>query len=143
MITTAEKVLFLKGIELFAAVPSEDLVEIAAITTEVAAEESEEVFREGDRGDALYLVVEGSVRVERGDRTLAVLGVRDVFGEMSLLDADPRSATAVAASSLTLLRIGRDEFTAVLRERPEVAAGVLRVLSRRLRAANLSADATR
>ncbi len=143
MITTAEKVLFLKGIELFAAVPSEDLVEIAAITTEVAAEESEEVFREGDRGDALYLVVEGSVRVERGGRTLAVLGVRDVFGEMSLLDADPRSATAVAASSLTLLRIGRDEFTAVLRERPEVAAGVLRVLSRRLRAANLSADATR
>ncbi len=142
MITTAEKVLFLKGIELFAAVPSEDLVEIAAITTEVAADESEEVFREGDRGDALYLVVDGSVRVERGGRTLAVLGVRDVFGEMSLLDAEARSATAVAVSGLTLLRIGRDDFTAVLRERPEVAAGVLRVLSRRLRAANLSADHT-
>ncbi len=142
MITTAEKVLFLKGIELFAAVPSEDLVEIAAITTEVTADESEEVFREGDRGDALYLVVDGSVRVERAQRTLAVLGVRDVFGEMSLLDAEARSATAVAASALTLLRIGRDDFMAVLRERPEVAAGVLRVLSLRLRAANLSADKT-
>lgn len=142
MITAAEKVLFLKGIELFAAVPGEDLVEIAAITTEVTADEAEEVFREGDRGDALYLVVEGSVRVERGGRSLAVLGVRDVFGEMSLLDSEPRSATAVAASALTLLRIGRDDFTAVLRERPEVAAGVLRVLSRRLRTANLGADRT-
>lgn len=136
MITTAEKVLFLKGIELFAAVPSEDLVELAAIATEVSVEESDEIFREGDHGDALYFVVDGSVRIEQGGRPLGLLGERDVFGEMALLDAEPRSATALAATASTLLRIGHDDFAAVLLDRPQVAAGVLRVVTRRLRAAN-------
>jgi hypothetical protein len=138
MITTAEKVLFLKGIELFAAVPSEDLVEVARITSELTVDDDEVVFHEGDRGDALYFVVEGRVRVEQGGRQLAVLGERDVFGEMALLDPAPRSATAVAIEPLVLLRVGQDDFGDVLRERPEVAAGVLRVLTRRLRAANLA-----
>lgn len=142
MITTAEKVLFLKGIELFAAVPSEDLVGLAAITTEVTVDEEEQVFREGDRGDALYLVVEGTVRVSRGGRTLATMGEREVFGEMALLDPAPRSATATAATSVTLLRVAQDDFADLLRERPEVAAGVLRVLTRRLRTANERLDSS-
>jgi HEAT repeat protein len=141
MITTAEKVLFLKGIELFAAVPSEDLVEIAAIAVETAADDEEEIFREGDRGDALYLVVEGTVRVSRGGTALATLGEREVFGEMALLDPGARSATATAATAATLLRVGQDDFAELLRERPEVAVGVLRVLTRRLRAANERLDA--
>ena len=142
MITTAEKVLFLKGLELFATVPSEDLVELAGITAELAVDEEDEVFREGDRGDALYLVVEGTVRVSRGGRTLATMGEREVFGEMALLDPAPRSATATAATSVTLLRVAREDFADLLRERPEVAAGVLRVLTRRLRAANDRLDGT-
>jgi hypothetical protein len=142
MITTAEKVLFLKGLELFATVPSEDLVELAGITAELAVDEEEEVFREGDRGDALFLVVEGSVRVSRGGRTLATMGEREVFGEMALLDPAPRSATATAATSVTLLRVAQEDFADLLRERPEVAAGVLRVLTRRLRAANERMDGT-
>ncbi|MBK6531418.1 MAG: cyclic nucleotide-binding domain-containing protein [Deltaproteobacteria bacterium] len=141
MITTAEKVLFLKGIELFAAVPSEDLVGLAAITAEITVDEEEQVFREGDRGDALYLVVEGTVRVTRGGRTLATMGEREVFGEMALLDPAPRSATATAATSVTLLRVAQDDFADLLQERPEVAAGVLRVLTRRLRRANERLDA--
>ncbi len=138
MITTAQKVLFLKGIELFAAVPSEDLVEVAGIATEVYTEASELVFREGDPGDGLYFVVEGTVRVTQGGRTLAELKAREVFGEMALLDPAPRSATAVAVTPVTLLRVAQDDFTFILRERPEVSLGVLRVLTRRLRAANLA-----
>ena len=70
------------------------------------------------------------------------MGEREVFGEMALLDPAPRSATATAATSVTLLRVAQDDFADLLRERPEVAAGVLRVLTRRLRHANERHDAT-
>jgi hypothetical protein len=136
MISTAQKVLFLKSIELFAAVPSEDLVEVARIATERYVEASEAVFTQGDRGDALYFIVDGTVKIVRDDRVIAEMGTQEVFGEMALLDASPRSATALAVTPATLLRIGQDEFAFILRERPEVAAGVLRVLTRRLRAAH-------
>jgi CRP/FNR family transcriptional regulator, cyclic AMP receptor protein len=136
MLTTADKVLFLKGLELFTAIRSEDLAEIATVTEEVSLEDGETVFTSGDRGDALYMVVEGRVRIHVGDSKLAELGEREVFGEMALLDPAPRSASATASGGAVVLRIGQDDFANVLADRPEVAAGILRVLTRRLRTAN-------
>jgi hypothetical protein len=135
MLTTAEKVLFLKGAELFAAIPGEDVAAIAAVATEARFEAGEVIFRAGDLGDALYLVVDGSVRITSGDKTLAELGVREVFGEMALLDPAPRSASAIAATAVVAVCLDQDDFSDVLAQRPEVAAGVLRVVVRRLRAA--------
>jgi HEAT repeat protein len=139
MLTTAEKVLFLKGAELFAAIPAEDVAAIATAAEEVSFEEGEVIFAAGDPGDALFLVVEGKVKITAGDRILAELGTREVFGEMAVLDPAPRSATAVATAPVIAVRLGQDDFSDVLSERPEVAAGVLRVLVRRLRSANLAA----
>ncbi|HUS31169.1 MAG TPA: cyclic nucleotide-binding domain-containing protein, partial [Kofleriaceae bacterium] len=138
MLTTAEKVLFLKGAELFAAIPAEDVAAIATAAEEVSFEEGEVIFAAGDPGDSLYLVVEGKVRIAAGERTLAELGTREVFGEMAILDPAPRSATAVATAPVVAVRLGQDDFSDVLAERPEVAAGVLRVLVRRLRTANVA-----
>jgi HEAT repeat protein len=139
MLTTAEKVLFLKGAELFAAIPAEDVAAIATAAEEVSFEQGEVIFAAGDPGDALFLVVEGNVRISAGGRTLAELGTREVFGEMAILDPAPRSATAVATAPVVAVRLGQDDFSDVLAERPEVAAGVLRVLVRRLRTANVAA----
>lgn len=136
MIRTTERVMFLKGLELFAAVPGDDLAEVAQIADEVTLDEGELLFREGERGDALYLVVEGALRVEQGGRTLATLGTREVVGEMALLDPAPRSATCAATAPARLLRLSADAFAELLVERPEVASGVLRILTRRLRAAS-------
>lgn len=133
MISTVEKVLFLKSIDLFSQIPGEDLSQIAQITDEVRFEEGEDVFHEGDLGDSLYLVIQGRVRVHRAGAELAVLGQRQVFGEMALLDAEPRSASVLALSDLTLLRIARDDFHEILIEKGEIALGVIRVLTRRLR----------
>lgn len=135
MISTVEKVLFLKGIDLFSAVSGEDLAEVALITEELAKESADVIIREGDPGDALYFVVEGKVRVEKGDRRIAELGEREVFGEMALLDAGPRSSSVIADSDVLLLRIGRDDFGDIMRERPEVSLGIMKVLVRRLREA--------
>ncbi len=133
MISTVEKVLFLKSIDLFSQIPGEDLAQIAQITDEVHFEEGDELFREGDPGDTLYFVIEGEVRVSKGGNELALLGERQVFGEMALLDSEPRSASIVSLSRLTLLRIARDDFNEILAEKTEIAQGVIKVLTRRLR----------
>jgi CRP-like cAMP-binding protein len=133
VLTTVEKVLFLKSIDLFRAMPSEELAQIAEIAEEQAFVAGDPVFAEGEPGDALYLVVEGTVRVHRGDKQLAQLGVRDVVGEMAVLDGEPRSASVTVVKDAALLKIGRDDFRDILTERPEIGMGVIKVLSRRLR----------
>ena len=133
MITTVEKVLFLKSVELFRDLPGEELATIAEIAEEQPFAAGEPVFAEGEPGDALYLVVEGVVRVHRGARHLAQLGVRDVFGEMAVLDSQPRSASVTVLKDAVLLKIGREDFRDVLQERPGIGLGVIQVLSRRLR----------
>jgi CRP-like cAMP-binding protein len=135
MITTVEKVLFLKSVDLFRDLPGEELATIAEIAEEQPLTAGEAVFVEGETGDALYLVVEGAVRVHRGARHLAQLGVREVFGEMAVLDSKPRSASVTVLKDAVLLKIARDDFRDVLQERPEIGMGIIQVLSRRLRTA--------
>jgi CRP-like cAMP-binding protein len=136
MITTVEKVLFLKSIDLFRALPGEELAQIAEIAEEQPIAFGDQVFSEGEPGDALYLVVEGTVKVHQGGKQLAQLGPRDVFGEMAVLDSEPRSATVTAVKDSVLLKIARDDFRDILQERPEIGMGVIKVLSRRLRDAS-------
>ena len=135
MISTVEKVLFLRAAELFAALPGEDLARIALLADEERRGAGEEVYREGDVADALYLVASGRVKVLRAGAVVADLGERDVFGEMAVLDPAPRSATVRAATDVVLLRIRREDFQDLLAEELEVARAVIRVLARRLRAA--------
>jgi CRP-like cAMP-binding protein len=133
VISTVEKVLFLKSIDLFSQIPGEDLSQIALITDEVQFEEGDEIFREGDPGDTLYFVIDGRVRIHTGSEEITVLGERQVVGEMALLDGEPRSASASALSNVTLLKIHRDDFHEILAEKAEIAQGVIKVLTRRLR----------
>ena len=135
MLSTVEKVLFLKSIDLFSQIPGEDLAQVALIATEEARENGEEIFAEGEAGDALYLVLDGKVRVHRGDRQIAELGERECFGEMAILDASPRSATVTAVKDTNLLKISREDFQEIMAEKPEIALGIIKVLSHRLRGA--------
>lgn len=136
MISTVEKVLFLKGVDLFETIAGEELSSIARITDQIDIAAHDLVFKEGDEGDAMYLIVGGKVKVHSGEQIFAELGERQVFGEMSILDAEPRSASITALTELTLLKIARDDFTEILAEKPEIAQGILKVLTRRLREAN-------
>ena len=135
MISTVEKVLFLKSIDLFSQIPGEDLSQIALITDEVDFDSGDEIFREGEPGQTLFFIVEGDVRIpSEGDiDDLAVLSERAVFGEMSLLDSEPRSASATANSDVRCLKIEREDFNEILAEKGEIAQGIIKVLTRRLR----------
>lgn len=135
MLSTVEKVLFLKTIELFSQIPGDDLAQVALIATEETREDGEDIFTEGDVGDALYLVVAGRVRVHRGEREVVELGERECFGEMAILDAAPRSATVTALVESQLLKISREDFQEIMTEKPQIGMGIIKVLSRRLREA--------
>jgi CRP/FNR family transcriptional regulator, cyclic AMP receptor protein len=133
MLSTVEKVLFLKSIDLFSQIPGEDLAQIALISSEETRDQGDEVFAEGEAGDALYLVIDGKVRVHKQDRVIAELGERECFGETAILDAAPRSATVTAVSESNLLKITREDFQEIMSEKPEIAMGIIKVLTRRLR----------
>jgi HEAT repeat protein/MFS family permease len=133
MIPLIEKVMILKGCEFFRYFPGADLAGVATLADVVHMEAGEVVFEQGDEGDAFYVVVQGAIRISRGETELATLGPREGFGEMALLDRDTRSATATARDHTTLLRLDRDSFDRVVEQNPVVARGIYRVLTERLR----------
>lgn len=133
MMPLIEKVMILKGSEFFRNFPGSDLAGIAALAEVVHVSKDEVVFEQGDDGDAFYMVVSGSIIISRGATKLATLGSREGFGEMSILDSEPRSASATAAEDTTLLTLDRDSFDRVIEQNPVVARGVYRVLTERLR----------
>jgi HEAT repeat protein len=133
MIPLIEKVMILKGSEFFRYFPGADLAAVAALADVVHFDKGEVIFEQDDEGDAFYVVVQGSIRITRGQTDLATLGAREGFGEMALLDRETRSATATAAEPSTLLKLDRDSFDRVVEQNPVVARGIYRVLTERLR----------
>jgi HEAT repeat protein len=136
MYSTLEKVLLLKRAPLFERVAGEDLAPLARVAETERLNLGDTLFKEGDVADALFLIVRGRVRVERGGREVAVLGAGEALGEMAVLDRVPRSATATALEETEVLCIASDEFYESLHEQSEIAEGVIRIMCQRLRAAN-------
>ena len=135
MYSTLEKVLLLKRASIFDKVNSEDLAALARVATVAVYAPQEVIVREGDAGDALFIIVRGRVAVVHDKQQVAALGPGEPFGEMAVLDREPRSASAVALEETEVLWIGSDEFYEVLHEQVEIAEGVIRMLSGRLRGA--------
>jgi ATP/ADP translocase/HEAT repeat protein len=136
ILSTVEKLLVLRATPMFAKLRGDDLAPLAHVAEVESYAAGETIFDEGEPGDALFVVVRGLVGISKGERRLAKLGANETFGEMSVLDEAPRSACAKALEDCELLRIGSEEFAEVLHEQVEIAEGVIRVLSRRLRETN-------
>jgi CRP-like cAMP-binding protein len=135
----------LKGVELFSGLKTQALELVARIAGEEEHKRNEKIFRHGDPGEKLYLILEGKVRISReipgmGEEALAVLGKGQIFGEMALLDEGPRSADAIAHETCRVLTVPRDAFDDLLYMNKELAYEVLwsivRMLLRRLRETN-------
>jgi CRP-like cAMP-binding protein len=131
--STIEKILLLQSAPIFTGIEGEDLVPLARVADEVELEANQEIFKEGDQGTDLFIIVTGEVAVTREGEHIANLGPGEAFGEMAVLDEAPRSATAKATKDTLLLRIGSEEFYEILHEQAEIAEGVIRLLTRRLR----------
>ncbi|MBA2449830.1 MAG: cyclic nucleotide-binding domain-containing protein [Chloroflexi bacterium] len=136
MLTTIEKLLFLRAIPTFQPVETEALRSLAELFAVQRYATGDVIFVEGEWGDRLYIVTEGQIVISSGGRDVIRLGPRHYFGEMALFDGEPRSATATAVQETTLLSLDRDAFYRLGRRSPDVLVGVIHVLSRRLRDAN-------
>lgn len=131
----------LRKVPLFASMREGDILAFAELVRERSFPKGSVIVFEDDPGDALYLVAKGQVKVvligEDGREViLSVLGEGNFFGEMSLIDDKPRSATVIAMIDSAVLLLRREDFQSRLRTSPEIAIALLRELSRRLRRAD-------
>jgi hypothetical protein len=145
-LTTIEKMMLIRQVPIFSELDAEDLEELASIVEERRINADKDLFREGDVGDAVYLIVKGRVRVfvgggQRAEKTINELGPGACIGEMAVLDRSPRSATVRALESTRALRVPGEGFKRVMSERPEMSEAIVAELVRRMR--GLMAQATK
>lgn len=131
----------LRQAPMFAALDDAEASALRATMHAVKLRRGEILFREGDIGDELYVVMDGKVKMGRTstdgrENLLSVLGPGQMFGELSLFDPGPRSSTVTAVTDADLLALGQDQLLSWLTGRPEVARGLLLQLASRLRGLN-------
>jgi CRP-like cAMP-binding protein/ATP/ADP translocase len=131
-----ERVILLKALSIFSETPERVLVEVASILEEIEVKAGQSIFKKGDMGDCMYILISGQVRVHDGDQALRDLGPGDIFGELSVLDPEPRSASVTALEDTRLFRLYRDGLYDLMADHIEVVRGIIRVLCRWLRTEN-------
>jgi CRP/FNR family transcriptional regulator, cyclic AMP receptor protein len=113
----------------------DDLERLADIAWETAVPAGRTVIRQGEEGDRLYLIVEGTVHIHTSQQHLVTLGSGRYFGELSIIDGELRSASATTETDCLFLEIGREEFHELLLRHPQFAREVVLALTRDLRKA--------
>jgi CRP/FNR family transcriptional regulator, cyclic AMP receptor protein len=135
-----DRIELLKTIPLFESLEDDDLQALGHKLREVTVETGHPVFAQGDEGDAMYVIEDGAVDIVAGSGKqkviLTSLFKQQYFGELSLLDGAPRSATAVASRETHLLALDRDDFVAFIKKRPDAALSIMHEVGERIRATN-------
>lgn len=133
MAAATDAVAMLGSVSLFEELTEKELRAVLETGKEVAHDEGHEVVRQGDSGAGFHLILEGEASVLVGGKERATLGPGDYFGEMSLLDEGPRSATVRATSPLRTFSLTSWKFSPMLERHPSIALKMLVEMSRRLR----------
>lgn len=130
---TIEKVIILRTISIFSNVPDYLLPDIAERLDELEVDKGHRLIEEGEMGDKLFIIIEGRFRVTRGGHELAELGAGGVFGELALLDPEPRSASVEAVEPSRLFVLSHEHVDDLIAGNADIAMGFMRMLCRRLR----------
>lgn len=133
MLYLADKISFLRSVSLFAELNDENLAEVAGLLQSLQAPAGTCLFEQGDPGRYMYILVTGRVRVHTGELTLNYINAGEVFGDMALLDSQPRMASATVEEDSTLLGLEQGPFFELLTHRPGVMQAIIRLLNRRVR----------
>jgi CRP-like cAMP-binding protein len=127
---------FLGRVPIFANCSAEEVSAVAAVAQESFFQPGQIIVTQGTPGQAFYMIIAGRVEILRDGVSLGAFGPGDFFGEMSLLDSAPRSATIRALDQVQCLMLSSWDFRALLERHPSIAIKLLEVLSRRLRVAD-------
>lgn len=136
MLTSVDRLLFVRGVPIFKELRDDFLVRLASVMDELSFPAKHTIFTEGQEGRSLYIVVSGRVRVHIGDRDLAQLAQGTTFGEMSLFDAEPRSASVTTLEPCECLVLTQQQLYDAIDETPGIAVNIIKMLSRRIRELN-------
>lgn len=128
-----EKLRFLRSVPIFKNMSPEDLMKLAEIASPAEYPAGKIIFKKGDPGDVLCVVVKGKVEIRDSGHVIATEVPNDFFGELALFDHEPRSADAVCIDDTELLEIGGADLESLMERRPEIAREIIRVLAKRLR----------
>jgi CRP-like cAMP-binding protein len=123
----------LRNTPLFSLATDRELRRVVAQAEHLTAKSGTTLMSEGEPGDRFYVVIQGNVRITRNGRTIAKLGAGDGFGELALLTASPRNATATATDDADLVAFSRKSFAKLLDDGPLFARRLMQAIARRLR----------
>ena len=135
-----DKLAVLRRVPLFADLDDRALQAVAVLAREAAFKTGEILTLEGETGDTFYVIVEGTVRVDRGERTIRSMTAGGFLGEIALFDRRPRTATATCVGDVRVLEIKAHEFERLLDTLPAVARRIRATVDRRQRGTNWAAD---
>lgn len=141
MLTSVDRLLFVRKVPIFSELRDDFLVRLASIMDELSFPNRHTIFTEGQEGRSLYILVSGKVRIHIGDRELAQLSKGKFFGEMSLFDAEPRSASITTLEPCECLMLTQQQLYEAIDETPGIAVNIIRLLSRRIRELNQKVNA--
>jgi CRP-like cAMP-binding protein len=133
-LSTIEKVIFLKSVDIFARLTVEQLGRVSGLTTEVRFQPDETIVREGEPIDAVYLLLSGRVALEKGGQKTREIGEGNAFGTVAALDFNPAVHTIKAVDHVHALRLDARDLHDLLSQDFELVEGVIRVLCRMVRA---------
>jgi CRP/FNR family transcriptional regulator, cyclic AMP receptor protein len=131
----------LRSVPIFSELTEADFSSLAKVANRRRYPKDSVVFFENEQGDFFFMILEGRIKVtilgdDGREVILSLLGSGDFFGEMALLDNEPRSATAIAVEDSELLSLHRNDFQSVLTDNRSITVGLIKVLTARLRRAN-------
>lgn len=136
MLTSVDRLLFVRAVPIFTELRDDFLVRLASIMDELSFPANHRIVKEGDEGRSLYIVVLGQVRVHLRSQELTTLEKGNCFGEMSLFDAEPRSASVTTMTACDCLVLTQQQLYEAIDETPDIAVNIIRLLSRRIREIN-------
>jgi len=136
MLTSVQRLLFVREVPIFTEMRDDFLIRLASVMDELSFPMKHPIVKQGEEGQSFYVVVSGRVRVHLGDRTLAELGEGASFGEMSVFDSEPRSASVTTLERCECLMLTQQQLYEAIDETPEVAVNIIKLLSGRIRELN-------
>lgn len=133
------RIAHLRSVPMFQTCTDKELLQVARLAEQIDVPAGEVLVREGRLGHEFYVVAAGKAEVAHGDTVVAVLGPGDYFGELALLDPQPRTATVTMVEAGEVLEISQREFWSLLRDVPALPLKLLQGMARRLHAEAVSA----
>lgn len=136
MYSVKEKAEILKNTEIFNNTPAMVLTEIAKVMEEISVPKGNEIIKKGELGDSMYVLCKGRAKVHEDEIVFTELFPIDIFGELSLLISEPRSASITTLEDSTLLSLSQEAFEVIMEDNADFYKGLIKTLVKRIQAQN-------